>query len=419
MVENFIIASYEVTIEAGERGLSLPAYKGSTLRGGFGSAFRRISCSLRDADCRACLLGANCPYAYIFETAPPPGAEVLRNFESVPRPFVLEPPLETKREYAPGEKLAFNLVLIGKAISFLPYFIVAFRELGEMGIGRQRKKFRLAEIRAVNPESGKSEAVYHAGDRLVRNVDLSLQYDAGYLEKGNLQKESLQEGALPKGGLYPTVVNQVSGKKGTILNKDLKESHSNSTNTCEDDGALQPVDTERGKEHRPQDRFHAPEVGCGEQGILLPSGYAPRAGKESGAGTNTRRVSLEYRTMTRIKFEQNFARRLEFHILIRSLLRRLSSLAYFHHGWELDLDFTGLIEHAAAVRLIKDSTRWVDWERYSSRQDSKMNLGGVMGRAVYKGDLDKFIPILRLGELVHVGKGAVFGMGKYRMEKYY
>ncbi len=104
-------------------------------------------------------------------------------------------------------------------------------------------------------------------------------------------------------------------------------------------------------------------------------------------------------------------------MLIRNLLRRLSSLAYFHHGWELDLDFTGLIERAAGVRLVEDNTRWVNWERYSSRQDSKMNLGGVVGTVVYEGDLDEFIPLLRLGELVHVGKGAVFGMGKYEMEK--
>ncbi|OPX88851.1 MAG: hypothetical protein A4E52_01161 [Pelotomaculum sp. PtaB.Bin013] len=42
-----------------------------------------------------------------------------------------------------------------------------------------------------------------------------------------------------------------------------------------------------------------------------------------------------------------------------------------------------------------------------------MNLGGVVGRVEYEGDLGEFMPLLRLGELVHVGKGAVFGMGKF------
>jgi len=127
------------------------------------------------------------------------------------------------------------------------------------------------------------------------------------------------------------------------------------------------------------------------------------------------RLGLDFLTITRIKFEENYVHHIELHMLIRSLLRRLSSLAYFHHGWELELDFTGLIERAAEVRLVKDGTRWVDWERYSSRQDNKVNMGGLVGRVEYEGYLDEFLPLLRLGELVHVGKGAVFGMGKYKV----
>ncbi|MDD3654370.1 MAG: CRISPR system precrRNA processing endoribonuclease RAMP protein Cas6 [Desulfotomaculaceae bacterium] len=317
MQQSFTVAMYELTLEAGKQGLSLPPYKGSTLRGGFGSTFKRIACSLRGTECRACLLKSNCPYAYIFETAPPPGSEALRNYSSIPRPFILEPPLETKTEYTPGEKLHFNLILIGKAIGYLPYFIVAFRELGEMGIGRLRKKFRLAAIRAVHPVSCASEIIYRAEDQLVRNVELTWQSD---IEK--------------------------------VASADIPE---------------------------------VPAI---------------------------RKIRLEFQTMTRLKFEEKFVRRVEFHMLVRNLLRRLSSLAYFHHGWEPDLDFTGLIRRAAAVRLVQDRTRWVDWERYSSRQDTKMNLGGIVGRVEYEGELGEFIPLLRLGELVHVGKGAVFGMGK-------
>ncbi|MBI5601970.1 MAG: hypothetical protein HY879_01300, partial [Deltaproteobacteria bacterium] len=40
--------------------LVLPAYKGSTLRGGFGHAFKRVVCALRNQDCPDCLLKEKC-----------------------------------------------------------------------------------------------------------------------------------------------------------------------------------------------------------------------------------------------------------------------------------------------------------------------------------------------------------------------
>jgi hypothetical protein len=33
----------------------------------------------------------------------------------------------------------------------------------------------------------------------------------------------------------------------------------------------------------------------------------------------------------------------------------------------------------------------------------------------YAGDLAPFLPLLRLGELIHVGKNAVFGNGRFGM----
>lgn len=317
MIDKFRFTKYEVIFIAGKDGLDLPPYKGSTLRGGFGNAFLRIACAQRHSICKDCLLKITCPYVYIFETTPPPGAQALSNYEAIPRPFIIEPPLEAKTYYAPGEPLIFNLTLFGKAIEYLPYFIVSFKELSKHGLGKGRREITLNMINAVNPRTCQKETIYSNTDNMIK----------------------------------PTRY-EITG--GHLLTKNFPES---------------------------------------------------------------KEVTVNFKTVTRLKFADQFVERIEFHILIRNLLRRISSLAYFHHDWEVEADFKGLIDRALSIEIIKDGTRWVDWERYSSRQDSRINLGGVMGEVVYRGDMGEYLPLLELGQYTHVGKAAVFGMGWYEVMK--
>jgi hypothetical protein len=124
-------------------------------------------------------------------------------------------------------------------------------------------------------------------------------------------------------------------------------------------------------------------------------------------------VTLHFITPTRLVYAEALTSTPDFHVLIRTLLRRLSNLASFHCGIELDLDFRGLIAAAEQIETVNSELSWYDWERYSARQDARMKLGGFVGRVTYQGDLQPFLPLLRLGEVVHVGKGTSFGLGKY------
>ncbi|MFQ5903237.1 MAG: CRISPR system precrRNA processing endoribonuclease RAMP protein Cas6 [Candidatus Binatia bacterium] len=56
---------------------------------------------------------------------------------------------------------------------------------------------------------------------------------------------------------------------------------------------------------------------------------------------------------------------------------------------------------------------WHGWERYSARQDTRMKMGGFVGKVEYQGEVSGFIPLLRLGQRIHVGKGTGFGLGRY------
>ncbi len=43
-------------------------------------------------------------------------------------------------------------------------------------------------------------------------------------------------------------------------------------------------------------------------------------------------------------------------------------------------------------------------------------LEGIAGCAEYVGPIKEFLPLLCRGQLTHVGKGVVFGLGRYRVE---
>ncbi|GAB5046954.1 CRISPR system precrRNA processing endoribonuclease RAMP protein Cas6 [Thermodesulfovibrio sp. TK110] len=286
----------DFTIKA-ETEIKLPDFKGSAFRGGFGNVFRQITCVLKRYNCVECPLKAKCIYAYVFETVSDGTADFfnMHKYEKVPHPFVFEPPLNRKKIFQTEEELNFRVILIGNAIQYAPYFAFTFKELGNLGIGKNMGKFSISKILSTNEKT------------------ISLQ---------------------------PQEMSKRSFTK----------------------------------------------------------------------------LSLNILTPIRIKYERTLVQRLDFHILIRSLIRRLTLLYYFHCGKQPpQLDVKSLIEKAKKVKILNDNTRWYDWERYSSRQNTRMKLGGVIGEITYEGEIIPFMPFVKAGEILHVGKGTSFGLGKYEI----
>ena len=94
--KSFRLAKFRFTLTAVDP-IGLPVFKGSTLRGGFGSTFRRLGCAASALSARQCPLPDRCPYHYVFETPPPAGIKVLEKLPAAPHPFVIEPPPEPRR----------------------------------------------------------------------------------------------------------------------------------------------------------------------------------------------------------------------------------------------------------------------------------------------------------------------------------
>jgi CRISPR/Cas system endoribonuclease Cas6 (RAMP superfamily) len=92
-------------------------------------------------------------------------------------------------------------------------------------------------------------------------------------------------------------------------------------------------------------------------------------------------------------------------------------LSAFHCGEIWREDFRALVGRAGEVEMILDETTWASFRRYSSFRGKSEPLEGVVGSAEYAGPLEEFLPLLVMGGLAHVGKRAVFGLGRYRLRE--
>lgn len=123
-------------------------------------------------------------------------------------------------------------------------------------------------------------------------------------------------------------------------------------------------------------------------------------------------VLVRFLTPCRMRYNGRLSSQVDFHVLVRNALRRISMLYLLDTGKPLELDFRGLIARAETVRTADADLKWVDYDRYSTRQRTSMKLGGVVGWALYTGQLGEFVPILRIIEHINVGKGTSFGFGR-------
>ncbi|MCC6523315.1 MAG: CRISPR system precrRNA processing endoribonuclease RAMP protein Cas6 [Polyangiaceae bacterium] len=106
-----------------------------------------------------------------------------------------------------------------------------------------------------------------------------------------------------------------------------------------------------------------------------------------------------------------------FGALLRRARDRASALATLYCERPLAIDPRGLGAAADRVTLLHATVRQASLLRKSSRTGERHQLGGVLGEAVYEGpELGPLMPLLRLAELLHVGKHATFGLGVVGVE---
>ncbi|HLV00381.1 MAG TPA: CRISPR system precrRNA processing endoribonuclease RAMP protein Cas6 [Acidobacteriota bacterium] len=130
-------------------------------------------------------------------------------------------------------------------------------------------------------------------------------------------------------------------------------------------------------------------------------------------------LRIRFQTPLRLKRQGRLVAPKAFQLsdLFGSLLRRISMLTYFHTNQPLETDFAGLMKEARRAEATVARLGWQDWTRYSSRQRTTMQMGGLVGELLLELDENSpFWPYLWIGQWVHAGKGTSMGLGQYTLE---
>lgn len=301
-----------------ERGLDVPPQgRGVLFRGAFGTEFRRLACHDIELDCKKCILSASCPYPAAFRPELTLPDVPIARLREPPRPFVLSDPLPESDALPAGRPVSLALTVVGEKHRLLPHFAATLRRLGEVGMGRQRARFKVESIHAVDAGDVPREEIWRDGASVVR----------------------------PRG--VPMTANDLT----------------------------RPGDTE------------------------------------------ARRLRVRYRTPTSLRANGVPQERPSFGVLLRRIRDRVSALAVFYGDGPLDIDIEGIARKADGITTIAAVFRRASWRRTSARTKQKHPIEGVIGEAVYEGEgLGELMPLLRLGEVLHVGKHASFGNGRIDVE---
>ncbi len=132
---------------------------------------------------------------------------------------------------------------------------------------------------------------------------------------------------------------------------------------------------------------------------------------------NPNTAEINFSSPTAMRYNRKYVSesQLEFHIIIRNLLRRASSLSYFHAHRELNMDYKSLISRAEKVQTTEKQLKTISIKRFSSRKKMQYHMKGFIGKATFAGDISPFAKLLILGSYIHIGKFTSFGFGQYRV----
>lgn len=149
-----------------------------------------------------------------------------------------------------------------------------------------------------------------------------------------------------------------------------------------------------------------------KQKIDIPEGTSLLLPKWDASHFGPGILSLHLKTPCRFKSDNHLSAALSFRQLFQLIVRRIRSIWAMDEKNVMFEDFPAMLNRADKVQTIENCLYWKDWTRYSSRQKTSMQLGGISGNVRYYGDLAAFLPFVALAEQLNIGKQTSFGLGE-------
>lgn len=129
---------------------------------------------------------------------------------------------------------------------------------------------------------------------------------------------------------------------------------------------------------------------------------------------NISKINIKLQTPLRVKSKGRFVHDITFKLLIKNILRRLTTLGQAYGQSDItNVEVHRLLKEAEQIVVGERNTKWFDYQRYSTRQKQTMLLGGLIGNIGFSGDITPFYPYFKAAQILHVGKNTSFGLGKY------
>lgn len=124
-------------------------------------------------------------------------------------------------------------------------------------------------------------------------------------------------------------------------------------------------------------------------------------------------VIIEFVTPARIIHLGKLQKSLEYPVLINNITNRINQLVMYYYP-EICEKFEALL--TPEVVIVRNHLKVESIERYSNRKNQKMSLKGLTGLQKYAGKgISETYPLLKLAELIHVGKSTSMGFGQVKI----